>query len=145
MSVGETNDATWYLDSAAFAHMNPFEGNFLHTSSNNGCDRVLVGNGALLDINKIGYCQIPATSRPLHLHSTVHIPNLCHNLISIKRLCADNNCFVTFDSSSASIKDKVTGQPLLKDSSKSDVYPVSSSSAHSIARAVVALRQLGDI
>ena len=120
--------------------MTPSEGNFLYTSSYNGCDRVLVGNGVLLDINKIGYCQIPATSFPLHLHSTFHIPNLSHSLISVKRLCADNNCYVTFDSFSASIKDKIMGQHILKASSKSDVYLVSSSSAHSIARAFVALR-----
>lgn len=79
------------------------------------------------------------------MHSTFHVPNLSHNLISVKRLCAYNNCSITFDSSSASVKDKVTGQPLLQASSKGDVYPVSSSSVHSFSHAFVALRQPGDI
>lgn len=55
MSVGQTNDATWYLDSATSIYMTPSEGNFLHISSYNGINHILVGNGAMLDINKIGY------------------------------------------------------------------------------------------
>lgn len=33
MSIGETNDATWNLDSAAFAHMTPSEGQSLRSNS----------------------------------------------------------------------------------------------------------------
>lgn len=33
MSVGETNDATWYVDSAASAHMTPSEGQSLGSNS----------------------------------------------------------------------------------------------------------------
>lgn len=32
ISIGETNDATWYFDLTASVHMTPSEGNFLHKS-----------------------------------------------------------------------------------------------------------------
>ncbi|XP_070008930.1 uncharacterized protein [Nicotiana sylvestris] len=125
MSVGETNYATWYLDSAATAHMTPSEGNFMHKSAYNGSDHVLVGNGSLLKIENIGYAQLPTPSRPLHLKSIFHVPHLRHNLLSVKRLCKDNNCAVNFDSSSVIVKDKASGQTLLQASSEGDVYPLS--------------------
>jgi len=145
MSVGEANDQTWYFDSAASAHMTPSEGNFLHKSPYTGLDRVLVGNGTLLNIDNIGYAQLPSKTRPLHLRSIFHVPQLRHNLLSVKRLCKDNNCFINFDSSSVSVKDKASGQTLLQASSKGDVYPLSSSSLSSSPQAFVALRQPGDI
>jgi len=145
MSVGETNDATWYFDSAASAHMTPSEGNFLRKSPYTGLDRVLVGNGTLLDIKNIGYSKLPSISRPLHLHSMFHVPQLRHNLISVKKLCKDNNCSIDFDSSSVSVKDKATGQTLLQASSEGDVYPLASLSVSSHSQACVAIRQSGDI
>ncbi|KAG5596576.1 hypothetical protein H5410_037808 [Solanum commersonii] len=145
MSVGEANDQTWYFNFAASAHMTPSVGNFLHKSPYTGLDRVLVGNGTLLNIDNIGYAQLPSKTRPLHLRSTFHVPQLRHNLLSVKRLCKDNNCFINFDSSSVSVKDKASGQPLLQASSKGDVYPLSSSSLSSSPQAFVALRQPSDI
>lgn len=131
MSVGETNDATWYFDTVASAHMTPSKGNFIQKNPYTGSDHVLVGNGTLLNIENIGYAQLPSTSRPLHLQSIFHVPQLRHNLISVKKLCRDNNCKVDFDDSSVCVKDKVTGKPLLQASIKGDVYPLSSSSVTS--------------
>ncbi|KAG5614396.1 hypothetical protein H5410_014220 [Solanum commersonii] len=125
--------------------MTPSEGNFLHKSPYTGLDRVLVRNGTLLNIDNIGYAQLSSKTRPLHLRSIFHIPQLRHNLLFVKRLCKDNNCFINFDSSSVSVKDKASGQTLLLASSKGDVYPLSSSSLSSSPQAFVALRQPGDI
>jgi len=144
MSVGETNDATWYLDSAASAHMTSSEGNFLHKTPYTGHNRVLVGDGKLLNISHTGYIQFPSTSRPLHLRFVFQVPQLQHNLISVKKLCEDNNCVVNFDSSSVSIKDKASGQTLIQESSKGNVYPLSSKLSRSPSQALVALRQSGD-
>lgn len=118
MLVSETNDAPWYSDSAASAHMTLSEGNFMHKSSYNGSDHVFVWNGSFLKIANIGYAQLPIPSRPLHLNSIFHVPHLCHHLLSVKRPCKDNNCSINFDSSSVVFKDKASSQILLQASSK---------------------------
>lgn len=82
------------------------EGNFLQTSFHSGKDHILVGNETFLDIDKIGYCRVAVTSHLLHLCSTFHVPNISYNLISVNKLCVNNNCLVTFESSSASVKEK---------------------------------------
>ncbi|KAF3679839.1 hypothetical protein T459_27281 [Capsicum annuum] len=140
MSIGETNDATWYVDSAASAHMTPSEGNLLHKTPYTGHNRVLVGDGKLLNISNIGYTQLPSTSRPLHLHPVFHVPQLKHNLISVKKLYNDNNCVVNFDSFYISVKDKALGQTLLWESSKGDVCLLSSKSLCSHPQALVAVQ-----
>ncbi|KAM3270617.1 hypothetical protein P3S67_028819 [Capsicum chacoense] len=145
MFVGETNDTTWYVDSAAFAHMTPSEGNLLHKTPCTVHNHVLVGDGKLLNINNIGYTQLPSTSRPLYLRSVFHVPQLKHNLISVKKLCDDNNCVVNFDSSFISVKDKASGQTFLRESSKGDVYPLSSKSLCSHPQALVVIQQSGDV
>lgn len=138
MSVGETNDALWYFDSATFAHMTPSEGNLMHKSVYNGSDHALVRNGSLLKIANIGYAQLPTSSRPLHLKSIFHVPQLCHHLLSVKRLCKDNNCSVV-------VKDKASAQILLQASSRGNVYPLSPWSKSSPPQAFVAFRHFGDI
>ncbi|KAF3671634.1 hypothetical protein FXO37_07936 [Capsicum annuum] len=128
-----------------YAHMTPSEGNLLHKTPYTGHNRVLVGDGKLLNISNIGYTQLPSTSRPLHMRSVFHVPQLKHNLISVKKLRDDNNCVVNFDSSSISVKDKASGQTLLRESSKGDVYPLSSKSLCSHPQALVAVQQSGDV
>ncbi|KAF3675433.1 hypothetical protein T459_14075 [Capsicum annuum] len=145
MSIGETNDATWYVDSAASAHMTPSESNLLHKTPYTGHNRALVGDGKLLNISNIGYTQLLSTSHPLHLRSVFHVPQLKHSLISVRKLCDDSNCVVNFDSSSISVKDKASGQTLLWESSKGDVYPFSSKSLCSQPQALVAVQQSGDV
>ncbi|KAG5620451.1 hypothetical protein H5410_005669 [Solanum commersonii] len=125
MFVGESNYATCYFDSVASTHMTPSEGYFLHKSIYNDYDLVLVRNGSLLKIGNIGYAQLPTSSRPLILNYIFHVPHLRQNLLSVKKLCKDNDCIVSFDSSSVSIKDKASDQILFQTSSKGDVYPLS--------------------
>lgn len=108
-------------------------------------DVVLDGNGTLLDIKNIGCSQLPSMSRPLHLHSMIHVPQLHHKLISVKKLYKDNNCAINIDSSSISVKDKASGQTLLQAFNEGDVYPLSSSFVSSYPQPCVAICQFGNL
>lgn len=125
--------------------MTSSEGNFMHKSAFNGSDNVLVRNESLHKIANSGHAQLPTFVRPLHLKSIFHVPHLRHHLLSVKRLCKDNNCSVSFDSSFVVVKDKALGQILLQASSEGYVYPLSPWSKSSPPWANVALRHPGDI
>lgn len=106
---GETNDSVWYPDSGAASHMTPHEGNFSNITTYKGLNRVVVGDGTALPIKHVGKINIETPSRPLALTSVCHVPKLQHNLISVHKLCQENNCIVSFDDSSVCVKDKTTG------------------------------------
>ncbi|CAH9083035.1 unnamed protein product, partial [Cuscuta europaea] len=88
--------------------MTASEGNLVNKSPYTGYNSVSVANGAHLPICNIGDVALPTSGRPLTLKSVYHVPQLKYNLISIKRLCADNNCTVIFDKNSFLVKDKAT-------------------------------------
>ncbi|CAH9142791.1 unnamed protein product, partial [Cuscuta epithymum] len=83
----------------------------------------------------IGDLHLSTPPRPLHLKSVYHVPHLKYNLMSIQKLCADNNCFVIFDKNSVCVKDKISGKVLLRASSNGGVYPISLSSYSPVALA----------
>lgn len=117
----------------------------MHRTPYTSYNSVLVGYGKLINISHTAYVQFPSISRPLHLRSVFQVPQLQHNLISVRKLCVDNNCVVNFDSSSISILDKASGQTLTQKFGNGDVYSLSSKSACSPSQALVALRQSRDV
>lgn len=47
------------------------------------------------------------------MNNILHVPTVKKNLLSVKKLCDDNNQSITFDSSSVSIKDRATNMELI--------------------------------
>jgi len=123
LSLGDGQE-TWYPDTGASAHMTPFDGNLVSKIPYHGSTKIMVADGTKLPVNQAGRCYIPTSSCPLCLNSVFHVPSLKQNLISIKRLCRDNNCQVLFDDTSVSIQDKTTGTVLLRVASNGDLYPI---------------------
>ncbi|CAH9099303.1 unnamed protein product [Cuscuta epithymum] len=120
-------------DSGASAHMTSNEGILVNIYISTQPLTVAVANGTNLPIMTVGNLTFPAMPGPLHLKFVFHVPHLKYNLISIQKLCADNNCFVIFDKSSIYVKDKISGEVLLQASSKGGVYPISLSHSQPIA------------
>ncbi|KAI4371597.1 hypothetical protein MLD38_009926 [Melastoma candidum] len=58
----------------------------------------------------------------LRLTDVLYVPQLCHNLISVKRICHDNFCSVEFDGSSFVVKDRPTGTELLQQQNEGAQY-----------------------
>ena len=128
MSLGDGPETTWYPDSGASAHMTPHDGNFVSKIPYTGNNRIVVGNGATLPITHLGTCTLPTSRKSLKVNSVLQVPQLTHNLVSIKRLCKDNNCHVIFDDVSISIQDKAKGTVLLRARSNRALYPLTFSS-----------------
>ena len=63
-----------------------------------GFSLVKVGNGSLLPISHVGHTTLSTPHKPLCLRNVLHVPQLCHNLLSNRNLCRDNKCRVVFDS-----------------------------------------------
>ncbi|CAH9072266.1 unnamed protein product, partial [Cuscuta europaea] len=101
------------------------EGILQNKSIYSGPLKITVANGSSLPVMTVGELHLSTLPRPLHLKSVYHVPNLKYNLLSIQRLCADNNCFVIFDKNSICIKDTISGKVLLQASSNGGVYPIS--------------------
>ncbi|CAH9099478.1 unnamed protein product, partial [Cuscuta europaea] len=134
---GESNPALWYPYSGASAHMTASEGILQNKSVYIGYNSVSVANGAHLSSCHVGDVALPSSGRSLTLKSAYHVPQLKYNLISIQRLCADNNCTLIFDKNSFFIKDKASGATLLRVSSSGPLYPLHLPSSPSLVLASV--------
>ncbi|CAH9126696.1 unnamed protein product [Cuscuta epithymum] len=136
---GDSNTALWYPDSGASAHMTPTEGILVNKSIYTGPLLVSVANGSKLPIANIGDVHLNSSNRPLTLKSVFHVPHIKFNLLSIQKLCADNNCVVIFDKNSFFVKDKISGKVLLEAPSHGHLYPVSLRSQPPFALSSLAL------
>lgn len=69
---------------------------------------VLAANNTSMPISNTGNSRFYYGNNLLELHDVVHCPSISKNLLSINKLCSDNDFSVTFDDSSISIKDRHT-------------------------------------
>jgi histone deacetylase 1/2 len=81
-----------------------------------------VANGAGLSIVHIGHSSLVGSS--IHLKNILHVPRLSKHLLSITRLCWDNDVFVEFHHHFFCVKDKATRKILLHDKSQGDFYHI---------------------
>ncbi|CAH9115090.1 unnamed protein product, partial [Cuscuta europaea] len=88
---GDADHVLWYPDFETSAHMTPNEGMLVNKFPYNGPISVSVVNGSNLSVANIGDITLNSISRPLLLKSVYHVPHLKFNLLSIQKLCADNN------------------------------------------------------
>jgi hypothetical protein len=86
-----------------------------------------VGNGQNLPINTIGNTHLYTQTHKFCLNNVLHVPEIASNLLSVNKLCHDNNCSCFFDSHKFSVKDLLTGKILYKGLSENGVYPIYSS------------------
>ena len=113
-------------------------------SSYSSFDYVQIGNGLLIPIKSVGNVCLRTPSRPLSLESILHVLDLKHNLLSVCRLCWDNNCHVQFSESSFFVKDNIINEVLLQDSTHGNLYPVRVSTLQQVP-AFSAIRDSGGV
>jgi hypothetical protein len=70
---------------------------------------IMVGDGSCLPITSMG-----CAPSPFHLPNVLVAPQMVHNLLSIRQFIADNYCSVEFDPSGLTVKDSMSGSPLLR-------------------------------
>lgn len=98
--------ATHYftLDLAMMHLARPFTGN----------DHVTVGDGKKLSISHTGHALVFAHPVPLYLGNIYHAPSISKNVISVSKLCHDNQVFVEFHANHFLVKHQTTHQVLLR-------------------------------
>ena len=120
----DVGEQVWLPDSATASYMMPDEGNLLSKTSYAGSSLIKVGDGNLHPISNVGHLEL---RRPLRLTSILYVPQLHHNLLSVKQVCCGNNCSVIFSDSSIRFKDNTTGEVLSQASSLAMSTPFVSS------------------
>ena len=83
----EANETLWCPESIATSYKTPYKGMLYAKIPYSGSVQVGVGDGNLLPIANIGNLSIQARSRPIKLNSVLHVPQLKHNLLYVRRLC----------------------------------------------------------
>ena len=94
--TGETTlalTAPWILDSGASHHMTSLSKSFKNYIPTSSCQHIRTADGSLSPIAGRGPIQLPNT---INLTDVLHVPRLSCNLLSIHKLCKDNNCHADF-------------------------------------------------
>lgn len=60
-------------------------------------ETIQTANGEGLQVSHIGNSIIHTPAHPIKLHSVLYVPKLTQNLLSVHRICLDNNCWLIFD------------------------------------------------
>jgi len=121
----------WYLDSGASHHLSPSLQNINSVSSYQGNLQVMVGNGKLLHIRHIGSKSLKSKHKTLNLNHVLQTFQIIKNLISVSKLCSDNDVLVEFGSNFFVVKDRKSFQPLLQGTHDQGLYRLLSSSSNS--------------
>ncbi|XAR61949.1 RNA-directed DNA polymerase [Bertholletia excelsa] len=118
--------ANWFMDSGATHHLALALSNLNSTFVYPGNNKVMVGNGDLLSVHHIGSKTFKTNPKPILLNHVLHTPQIMKNLISISKLCANNDATVEFNSNFFIVKDRQTGRPLLQGTLDRRLYKLSS-------------------
>jgi transposase InsO family protein len=120
------NTETWLTDTGATDHITANANNLSPQAPYQGQEQVSVGNGQNLPIQNIGNSQLHTKYYQFQLKNVLHVPRIASNLLSVHKLCLDNNCSCYFDAKKFSIQDLPTGRILYKGLSNNGVYPIQS-------------------
>jgi hypothetical protein len=87
----------WLTDSSATNHMTDDLGNLSLASPYPTNEMIHTANGEGLTVSHIGHSTITSSLSPIKLNYVLCVPQLTQNLLSVHRLCLDNNCWLIFD------------------------------------------------
>ncbi|KAI4387440.1 hypothetical protein MLD38_005274 [Melastoma candidum] len=112
----------WLIDSGATHHVTTNIANLHNVATYQGPSTVKLGNGSHADILHTGDRSLGSESGVLNLFNILHTPAISQNLISVSKLCRDNNVFVEFHPDVCFVKDKSTNQILLQGTMHQGLY-----------------------
>lgn len=104
----------WLTDFGATNHMTHDLNNLSLASLYPQHDTVQTTNGKCLHVIHIGDSLLRTPVQSIKLNSVLYVAKLFHNLLSVHKICLDNNCWLIFDAYCFWIQDKATGGILFK-------------------------------
>ena len=108
-------------------------------------DTIHTANGEGLTVSHVGQSIINSSMSSLKLNYVLLVPQLTRNLLSVHRLCLDNNCWLIFYASCYWIQDKATRRILYRGLCSNGLYPIHASSSLSSTQSLPAQAFLGQL
>ncbi|KAL5549165.1 hypothetical protein UlMin_004396 [Ulmus minor] len=120
------SNTAWFMDSGATHHITPNVDNLNSTNPFHGHDKLAVGDGNKNSITYTGYTSLSSNSisHNLHLNNVLCVPKISLNLISVNKLCHDNNVFLEFHPSFFLIKDANLKKVILQGKLEHGLYTI---------------------
>ncbi|KAL4304271.1 hypothetical protein GQ457_10G020200 [Hibiscus cannabinus] len=115
-------EAAWFPDSGATAHLTPDLGKFHSSFPYTGSGKITVANGMAVPISRIGSSSLSTNSRSLFLSNLLHVPCVNKNLLFVSRFTKDNSVSVEFFPNSCVVKDLGTQQVMLRGLESNGLY-----------------------
>ena len=126
-TLGANKNQNWLTDTSAFDHITPNLSQLSLAQQPATGEFVIVGNGQDLPVTHIGNGKLITSSHNFCLNNILRVPRIASNLLSVHKLCLQNNAFCYFDAYRFLIQDLPTGKVLYRGLSKDGVYPIPSS------------------
>lgn len=123
----DTTPADWIMDSEATHHVTLVVDDLHIVTPYQGNISVMVSDENLVAISHIGNKIMSSKNSCLHLHNILHVPKIPQRLMSVSRLCNDNNAFVEFHSNFFVVNDNTTKCQLLKGPMQHGLYRIPAS------------------
>ena len=111
-SYSSGSSQVWLTDSGATNHMTADLANLSLASPYLSTETIHTANGEGLTVSHIGHSTLHSSISPIKLHFVLCVPQITQNLLSVHRLCLDNNCRLIFDALCFWIQDKAIGRIL---------------------------------
>ena len=94
MVTSPTSSDSWFLDTRATHHLTNNATHLSDVHPHHRPDQVSIGNGKKLPIHHIGSTILFTKYKKFKLNKVLHAPKLAKCVISVSKLCHDNNSFV---------------------------------------------------
>ena len=105
----------WLTDTGCSEHVTPDLSQLsLHQQPVAGNEIVTVGHGHELPVTHVGHGELKTSSHNFRLHNILRVPTLASNLLSVHKLCLQNNDFCYFDAYKFLIQDLPSGRSSTK-------------------------------
>nr|KYP45414.1 Retrovirus-related Pol polyprotein from transposon TNT 1-94 [Cajanus cajan] len=117
-------DDQWYPDSGATNHLTPDLNNLGSRTTTIGQDKIHMGNGQAIGINHTGTSMFHTRMSPkvFILKDLLHVPHITKNLLSVSKLCRDNEVYLEFHINHCFVKSQDSKEILLQGNLKNGLY-----------------------
>lgn len=112
----------WYPNSWASSHITAVGHNIQKPCGFSGNTCLLTADGSPLQITSSGHSSVPISNKSIEFNDILHVPTATRNLLSVNKLCVDNNLCFVFDSHTVEARDRATGEVALRGVAKGGLY-----------------------
>lgn len=114
------------MDSGASNHVIGDYNNLINPKEYGGNEQVTIGNGDKLPITYTGSSYLSDGINTLTLENILFVPDIAKNLVSVSKLAQDNNIYFEFHGDFCLVKNKASGQVVLKGVLRDGLYHLES-------------------